>query len=697
MLSGHIEARTPVRVPSYRQESRVEYTTANGLPSNDVRSVQINTSGRVVAITEKGAAVWTGDRWSIESTGTLIAAKKDAALARLIPNAASVRHQVTASDGRIAVAAESGLYLKVNGTWQTLTPQDGRRSWSLRDARAVAFDAKGRLWAASPQGASVLDNGKWTLYEGADGLPYDDFTSMAAAPDGSVWFGTHRGAIRFDNTGWHYRQGRLWLPGDDVRAITVAADGDVWVATNAGISRIRFTSMSLAEKARFFEEEIDKRHRRTPYGYVLEVSLNRKGDLSQWTQHDSDNDGLWTSMYGAGECYAYAATHSAEARKRAIAAFDALRFLGTVAQGGEHPAPKGFVARSILPTSGPDPNVHDSPEHDRQMRATRDHSWKQLAPRWPRSADGKWYWKTDTSSDELDGHYFFYGLYYDLVAQPGPEREALQAHVKALTDHLVEHNFQLVDHDGKPTRWSVFNPENLNHNRNWWEERGLNSLSILTYLKVTEHVTGDPKYGRIAKELIEKHGYGMNVMIQKTHLGMAGGNQSDDEMYFMNFYHLVAYEKDPDLRQKYMQSFYRHWQNEQPERSALFNFMYACRGEGQTFDDAFGAHDLSPQGDWLQDSVDMLERVPMERINWGHANSHRRDLRLLPAALNEPGEAPRGYRVDGKVIPIDETFTNHWNYDPWDFDSHGDGGSVADGAFFLLPYYMGLYHQFIQE
>ena len=51
-------------------------------------------------------------------------------------------------------------------------------------------------------------------------------------------------------------------------------------------------------------------------------------------QPDSDNDGLWTGMYGAGECFAYASTKDPAAKHRATKAFEALRFLSLVTQGG---------------------------------------------------------------------------------------------------------------------------------------------------------------------------------------------------------------------------------------------------------------------------------------------------------------------------------------------------------------------------
>jgi hypothetical protein len=602
-----------------------------------------------------------------------------------------VRQSATARDGRIAVAARDGLWLG----GQRQFPKSGNRSWAPDDVRGVAFDSRDRLWFASPQGVGRLEGNQWTLWTGSDGLPYDDFTTVAAGENGVVWFGTHIGAIRFDGKTWEYRQGPRYLSDDDVRAISVAPNGDATVTTAKGASVIKRPTATLAEKARFFESEIDKRHRRTPYGYVLEVQLKAPGDLSSWTQHDSDNDGLWTAMYGAGECFGYAATKSPDARRRAVAAFEALRFLGTVTQGGPHPAPRGFVARSILPVDGPDPNLHDSPEHDRQMQANRDRLWKSLAPRWPKSADGKWYWKADTSSDELDGHYFFYGVYFDLVAESDADRRAVRDHVAALTDHLIDHNFQLVDHDGKPTRWGIFDPANLNHNVNFWGERGVNSLSMLAYLKVAAHITGDAKYDRAYRKLIDEHAYDMNVLIPKTNAGPGAGNQSDDEMIFMNYYGLLRYEKDPALRRKYLLAFHNQWKMEQPEMNPFFDFLYAATAKGETYTDAFDRLNLAPQGDWVEDPLDTLRRFPMDRVNWSYRNSHRKDIVPLPAYAREgPGG---GHRLNGKVLPIDERYVQHWNVDPWRLDQSSDGRSLADGAAFLLPYYLGLYTGYVRE
>jgi hypothetical protein len=337
----------------------------------------------------------------------------------------------------------------------------------------------------------------------------------------------------------------------------------------------------------------------------------------------------------------------------------------------------------------------DSPERDRQNRATRDKLWKIIVPRWPTSADGQWYWKSDTSSDELDGHYFFYANYYDLVAETPDEKQQVRDHVAAITDHLIEHGFQLIDHDGKVTRWGVFNPEELNSYGSWWEDRGLNSLSMISYLRTAEHITGNPRYAAAARELVEKHGYAANIAIPKTNSGPGSGNQSDDEMAFMNFYCLMKYETNPKLRQLFGLAFQHRWIMEKFELNPLFNFLYAASVPGLKFEDAFQPQDLAPKGPWLEESVDTLKRYPLDRANWALTNSHRKDIVLLPDYVR--GSDRRGSRRDGRVLPIDERYVDKWNHDPWALDSRGDGRRLADGASFLLPYYLGLYLKFIEN
>lgn len=571
---------------------------------------------------------------------------------------------------------------------QLLVQADGAVFAHTRNGSA-RFD--GARWHAVPRMPSISP-AEITLPT-REGMPVDSITSMAQAPDGSIWIGTRKGAVRFVNGSWEYRQGLRWLPDDDIRSVAVHGS-KAFFATARGVGVIETVSMTLAEKARRFEAEIDKRHRRTKYGYVHSVQVREPGVDTNFTQTDSDNDGLWTAMYGAGECFG-CAVGVPGACERAESTFQALRFLGTVTQSGSNPAPRGYVARTVLPVSVPDPNRVYTPERDEQMRRTRDGLWKVLRPRWPRNGD--WYWKADTSSDELDGHYFFYGLYYDLVAKTNAQKKAVRDHVAALTDHLVSNGFRLIDHDGKPTRWGIFDPANLNENLAWWEERGLNSISILSYLKTAAHITGDGKYEIAGRELRDKHHYHMNALIAKSSAGPGAGNQSDDEMAFMCLYHLVRYESDPQLKMIYGRALRDRWHVESMERNPFFHFVAAAALKGLEWIEPTHRESMQPpEQEWRGDSLDTLRRFPLDRFNWAHNNSDRKDVVILPRWANDRAGA-RGHLRNGKVLPIDERFVEYWNHDPWQLNSGGDGRRLADGAAYLLPYYMGLYHGFIEQ
>ena len=599
----------------------------------------------------------------------------------------------------IAVASQGGLYWNQNGSWKPVIPRNEKRSWAPYDVKAAAFDSRSRLWFASPQGIGCVPSGEEAaqLYTGEDGLPFDDFTSIGIGKDDEIILGTTFGAIRFDGTNWAYRQGRRWLPDDSVRNVACDNAGTVWVATGKGVGAITRTPTTLREKARFFETEIDRYHRRTEYGYVIEGHLAQPGDKSTVHLVDSDNDGLWTSMYGAAECFAYGATKDPAAQKRAKGAFEALRFLSHVTQGGTPPAKPGFVARTILPASGPNPNEGQYTREADIQKQQEDALWKVVTPRWPKSADGKWYWKCDTSSDELDGHFFFYGLYYDLVAETPDEKKQVRDLVEGLASHLVDNHYKLVDWDGKHTRWAIFDPDQLNRDPAWFVERGMNSLGILSYLSVAYHVTENPKYKEAFEKLIREHGYLMNLMNTKHQYGIGSGNQSDDEMIFMNFHNLLKYSPDPDVKMAAARTFYGLWLLERPELNPFFNFIYASTCHGLVYSSTFGPENLTPEGPWLDQSIDTLKRFPLDRCNWRHDNRRRKDILPMSPVLLDRDPKTMGYRRNGYVIPVDECFFEHFNYDPWQLTSGGKGTVLGSGTVFLLPYYMGLYHKFITE
>lgn len=497
--------------------------------------------------------------------------------------------------------------------------------------------------------------GKLQPYSSEVRLPIGEVT-VIAEESSFFWFGTKHGAIRYNNLAGgsvSYYSGKRWLPDDNVTGFGFEGDDlvnryTVWVETLKGYSRIEFKMTTLAEKSKAFVERIQKRHVR--WGMTSDSHLKIPGDLSSNQMISSDNDGLWTQMYIAAEAFRYSVTKEADARANAKQGFEAMLRLEEIT------GISGFHARSIIKI-GEDIQPKDGEWHD--------------------TLDGKWRWKGDTSSDEIVGHYFGYAVYYDLVADEA-EKEKIRGVVRRMTNHILDNKYQLIDTDGKRTRWGWWGPDAI------WEdpdELGLRALHILAHLRTAFHITGDAKFKTAYDELISKHRYHLLTRNQKINYP-GRVNHSDDELAFLSYYPLLVYETDPKLREVYLDSLERAWQVERPERNPLWNFIYAaCR-----YADGSVAKEFD-----REESVRTLQEIPMDLIEWTVTNSHRLDVPrdLLADRFAKPQSLI--------VLPYDELPMTKWNGNPYRLDGGNGGRSEDDGAYFLLPYWMGRYHKLIGE
>jgi hypothetical protein len=496
--------------------------------------------------------------------------------------------------------------------------------------------------------------------------PYADLTAGIRAADGTLWVASARGLMQLapGQERWRLFHSRRWLPDDRVLDLALAADGSVWVRTPAGTGRLFQRPMTLEAKVAEVHAALRKHH--VWKGLVKEIVLNRPGDVAGgYAQPSSDNDGLWTSLYVAAEAFRYGATGDPLARRNAWESLQALMFLEQVT------GIPGFAARSFVPRDVADPA-------------------KTYGGEWHPSVDGRWWWKGDTSSDEVVGHYFAYAVYYDVAADEDQRRE-IRPFVARITDHIIDHGYYYVGPPGKPTTWGVWAPEQLNRNLRRAGDRGLNSLELLSLLKVAEQITGRPRYAAAARELDERHGYAINTLLQKTDWPAEMVNHSDDELAFLAYYPLLWYERDERLRAIYLLSLERSWQIERPEGSPLWNFIYASglqasqwKNPCQRPPEAFvkpERYDGTVCLEWFRD-------VPTDTVRWAVRNSDRRDL---------IGRAKNRFRHSRalEVLPISERMMLRWNADPYELDDSSDGRERGDGVFVLLPYWLGRYHRLI--
>lgn len=707
-LSGQIKSSD-----KFLQEVATVFTPSDGLPEGIYINISKDNNGNIIANSEMGQYHFKNGEWGKVKNKS---------------NAVPKNNSEVIYNGNKYFATKNGLFIKNNNDELIeIFPNDEKYSWKLSNVTVLKVDERNRLWFGSDEGVGYLTDGEWKLFTGHEGLPFKYFTSIESSPNGDIWFGTKKGAIRTDGEKFYYRFSRRWLADDFINDILVEDDGTAWFATNKGISKITFLELSFEEKADLMTKQVEERHNRM--GFIAQNRLKIRYDVDSWVPAISDNDGLYTAMYGASQAFRYAVTGSPEAKKLAKRSFDSSKWLVDITHE------KGFPARVIIPIDWPE-KVNEQYNHEYNIRKQKeDPFWKDITPRFPKSKDGKYLWKCDTSSDELAGHYFFYGIYYDLVAATEEEKDLVREVVGDITDHLVRHHFKLVDHDGKPTRWADFSPEFFNSI--WgWDQRGLNSMMMLSFLNVAHHVTGNPKYLKTAKMLRDKYNYHINAMLAKMYFPPEDVVPWDNNLALMSFYGLLNYEEDPELIMMYRESLENAWLHISKQKSAFWNVLYAAQAikfnklvdsgiynSGKYFSEAgsyaeFTSHQFYKTDFKVDDILETLERLPLDLIGYKMDNRHRLDILFdqTPGQIVQEGWRPVnpirpdntfelavehkgkvGWGIDGKALPIDERCHVRLDRDGFALvATEGSGYSENEGTMYLLPYYMARYHGLIK-
>ena len=421
-----------------------------------------------------------------------------------------------------------------------------------RPAVLTYRDTRGTIWRATPHGLieSHLADNSTRVLTGKDGLPILSVTGVAGGGDGRLWLATGQGAVLFipggrSNAQWFYFAGQRYLRDDQVLKI-VAGKDHAWMRTRTGISLIEFKPYTLEQKSDLFLQRIQQRHNR--YGYVAESDLLRSGDPASFRMAPTDNDGLWTSIYMAAECFRYATTHSESALQNARTSLAAMLRLVSIT------GIQGFPARSLM---------HKGDYRDPDGE-------------WHWTPDGEWEWKGDTSSDELVGHFFAYWVAYKLL--PGEEdRAAIRKAVSSISNGLIDHQLHLVGYGGRVTTWGRYDPGYLKTVES--DERALDSLELLSHLRVAYQITGDPKILDAYRHIGGDLGYVQNV-VRYTDEKPQEINYSDEELAFLSFYPLLDSETDPELHRQYQTALTKLWQRVRSEKNPLWD-IHLCVGLGR--------------------------------------------------------------------------------------------------------------------
>lgn len=572
-------------------------------------------------------------------------------------------------DETVYIGSEFEGLLSLKGKrrhWAELLPDvTGVMSQKIK---CLQIDAMGHLWVGTDKGLNIYD-GKNYWFNGNElySVPRGSFNDMYFAEDGKKYFATDTGVVMLSEGKLSYFSYGAWLMHPVVTKISVSKKGTIAAVTPRGISIITSEFMTLEQKANHFDEIADKYYVRNE-GYQVSRRLRKYGDMDSGWLPNSDNDGLFTGLYCASQCFRYKVTGDLKAKENAKRAVNAMIKLTKIS------GKPGFTARATRYSNEENFGTGNREE-------------------WHICEDNPdCEWLGETSSDEMTGHYFAYGIYYDLVADE-TEKKEIAAVVKTITDHILENNFHLCDVDGVPTTWANWEPELLNNDDRWFYERGTNSLEILSFLKTTYHVTGDDKYNRVFDMLVKKHHYAMNCMQYKCEdLHIA---HIDDQLDFTNIYPLIMYTDDEAQKEIFKMGLTHHFDYEKVERSPMFNIVYGA---------------LTDNPCDLENAAKSLAEMNLDLVRWPMYNSHRKDI-VWDEGQTDIGCAPQlkypleySSRVlvhyDGnqftcdsgaeEFVEINSQTSNRSMSLP---GSHGANASRAAMPYiYLLPYWMGRAH-----
>ena len=552
--------------------------------------------------------------------------------------------QIESYSGTLYVLGPRGLALLGGAVFET-DPVDWGMMPSPVQHDMVAHGS--RLCIATDAGVAELRGAALTTLTGRDGLPYEDTTCLAAGFDRDLWIGTTTGAIRQTDGEFHYFGADHWLPSDGVNDIDVAGH-TVYIATDGGLGVIRYEPYTLRKKAAYFEQNIaDWGHRRL--GFVHQLYWN--DGTEEWLREISDNDGGFTAHYLAAICFKYAVTGDEADCAEAVDVAKAMIWLQRVT------GTDGFFARSIW--------AKDVDGGDRAK-----HGSGGLPAKWYETDDGLWIWKGDTSSDEVNAHFYSVALFHDLVAQ-GDEKRLAADHLARIARHIIDNGWVLRDMDGEPTRWGRWDPDYL-LTPYGFEARGLNGMEAQSYMWTAAALTGDPVFREGLAQLM-KWRYHTYTPRQKITFPPENVVPWDDELAFRAMHPLITYCDDPYLRSIYLRALERHWEVMRMQQVPFFNFVYG----GLTGNDCEAAVGVEHLREWSLDT-----------IAHSYRNSHRADL------ATEPGYTP--YAGGTRAISPRELASSWTSRSSIRYDGNRGSRTITPPAGWLEDYWMGRYYGMIQ-
>jgi signal transduction histidine kinase/ligand-binding sensor domain-containing protein/CheY-like chemotaxis protein len=263
-----------------------QYTTADGLPSNDVTALVPGRDRTLwIAMRSGGLARLRDGR--IESFGIADGLTDD-----------FVHTMFEDRERNLWVGTNTGGVTRMRQTpFRTVSTREGVPGDSVR---AVFESRDGSMWVGTPaQGLARLANGAVTRWTTREGLPVDGISMIGESRDGSMWIGTLVGLIRMKGGSLTRYTRASGLPHENVRSMFEDRDGGIWIGTFGGVCRIEGDRCRAVDGlnmyARGFHQSADGDIWIAGYGGLFRY---HDGRVAHWSASNGLSSDFVTSLAG---------------------------------------------------------------------------------------------------------------------------------------------------------------------------------------------------------------------------------------------------------------------------------------------------------------------------------------------------------------------------------------------------------------
>lgn len=593
-----------------------------------------------------------------------------------LPGEATVVHAAMCLGNDVVMATDKGALI------------DGLINRDLAVEGAVTSVAGSGVVVPGPMMVAVASNGNdIAVYEwgkdpaiikpGVGALPSGDVVDLAVSHEGDKIAVAHAIGVTLltlnPHTFEHFVSAR-WIPSNTVTDVAFdPVNGDLWVATPAGVSRLYKEETTLEAKAEEMLANLDRWFWRLDGFVSANANFPDAFSDDRLPLNDDDNDGQWTQEAVGAFCYAYRVTGDEryyQAARKAITNMG-LQIDIPAQDFIDAGLGRGFITRSF---------VRDDEGSVFTSKAGQS-NWHHV-----NFTDGhEYYWKDDTSSDEVDGHFYGFSIYYDLCAKDDAERAWVGGYLTDLVGYMVNHGYNLLDLDGLPTEHAQYSPDvlaiavdgleacTMNHEFTacidaWGGGAFLNSLQILGGLLAAWHVSGEQRFYDAYESLITEYRYDEIAMFNEyvaTWTSTAIANYCDHELADLAFLTLIRYEPNKARRDMWIKSMLDAWQYEIGERNPLKSLAMAA---------------ALAEAPGLENGVRTLVEYPVDTRQYTVDNSHRLDVKYGGKDRFQESQFDT-------VLPYDEIQAMRWDGNPYRIVGGGAPQQRRAPNFWLLPYW----------